>query len=130
MDKTLAEQIVKRARELLGPLEDEFGFAVAMRGGSYSANGSILLKVELAEKRDGITMTREAVRLVDRRSSYGLPEDCLGKHFASGGRSFTLTGMTARSAKWPFLARDDGDGKTYRMTRRAVQTGFGVKARA
>jgi len=129
MDKALANHIGRRAKELLRPLEDEFGLVIALRGGSFDPSGSLVVKVEFAKVQDGVVMTCEASRLVAQGAIYGLPDDCLGKEFVSNGRTFVLTGMTARSAKWPFIARGD-DGRPYRMTERAVKAGFGVEREA
>lgn len=131
MDKQLADRISKRTKELLGPLAEEFGFSVALRGGSYTPTGNLLIKVEFSQVNDdGITMTREASRLVQSGALYGLPDDSLGKPFDSAGESFILIGMTQRSAKWPFLAKNTADGKTYRMTKNAVLAGFGIEVGA
>ncbi len=127
MDKAQARSIATRVQELLKPLEEELGLTVSPLGGSFDPSGSLVLKVEFAELRDGVVMTREAVRLVQEGGLYGLPDDCLGKEFVSGGQTFVLTGMTLRSQKWPFTARNVGDSKTYKMSKSSVLSGFGVK---
>ncbi len=132
MDKRMARRIAERATELLKPLEQELGVVVSSKGGSYSREGSLVIKMEFAEVRDGVTMTSEATRLVELGSSYGLPEDCLGKKFTDGrGGEWVLTGMTQRSAKYPFLGRKVMAGgalsTVYRLTSQSVQTGFGIR---
>ncbi len=126
MDKAQARNIATRVQELLKPLEEECGLTVSPRGGSFDPSGNLVLRVEFAETQNGVAMTREAVRLIQQGVLYGLPDGCLGKEFVTGGQTFVLTGMSTRSEKWPFTARNVGDGKTYKMSKSAVLAGFGI----
>lgn len=106
MDKTQANAIASRMRELLAPLEREFGVTVKVGGGTYDPAGLLKPRVEIASagtSKEAIAFKREAI-------FYGLDEQHLGAKIQLNGVSYEVAGLRPRAGKKPLVLRRESDG--------------------
>lgn len=127
MDRTKCAAMQARVKELLAPMEAEFGVKIGGSRASYG-DGNVEIKVPFGEIAEGgIVLDKEASALRQLAGSLGFDGDPVGREFALRGRTFTLLGYYPRSSKYPFKAKAHDDGKTYKLPGLAVRDACGAK---
>jgi len=118
MDSGKARKIAEAMQEALGLIEKDFGIKFNVGNATYSPT-NVRFKVEAAEvSTDGIVLNREADAYKQLQAMYSLPD--LGTLFVSVGKQYKIVGIKPRSDKFPILATQVGNGRTYKFTIKAV----------
>lgn len=111
--RDVAKVLMNRMTTLLKPIEEEFGVSVQTRGGTFdttyykpkveftvvSAGGTI----ETPERRDYIALCE----------LYGLKKEYLDKEFLFNGDPYVITGLKPRKKKFPIVAKNINNQKSY-----------------
>ena len=84
------------------------------------------IKVQAATKEtSGVVITKEVqdLRMVAKFGQDGLPtdKDPMTISFLFRGESYTLCGYKSRNRKFPYLAKNNCDGKTYKFTASSIR---------
>ena len=99
------------------------------RGRGVYTNDSASLKMEFAiVGENGIAKTREATDFEFLADEFGLMPSDLGAVFTSRGTAYTLSGLKARSPKFPFVATRVSDGSPFKFTKSIVQSVIAARA--
>lgn len=107
---------VRTAREIiqtaLAPLADSHNLACHVGNASYLDN-TITFKLEVFDTASGTEPGQDDFNRYCYR--YGLKEEDFGKVFTWRGRLMTLCGLKPRSRTYPLLARDNDNGKVFKL---------------
>ena len=101
---------------------DKYGITIAVGGGKYT-DSNVTFKVEAAVvNEDGQKLGKDAVAFQQNARYYGLTPEDLFKEFTFQGVTHQIVGLKPQSRKFPILAKNLRDGKTYKMTASSVCT--------
>lgn len=122
--QTLNRQIVREIRERMEqPLNDalsNMGLSVQV-GSAHFSPSNVTFKVEIAILgRDGKPVDKKVEDFLHLADMYGLKPTDLGRVFHCMGKRYTVSGLAARSYKYPILAKDER-GKTYKFPASTVK---------
>lgn len=116
----ITPQILRAMRDditkALEPVAQKYGLSSLVAGNaSYSPYGSAF-----TYKVNGIGDAQaEEVKNVEAQSKYakmlGLPEDAVGRMFTSRGETFKITRIDINKPKYPIIATNLGNGKSYKF---------------
>jgi hypothetical protein len=130
------EQFNKKYCQMLGSAVEEalqqvgknFGVNIRRTGGTFSST-NFTIKIEASViGEDGNTLTRDAEIFKMYCHQYNLEPTDLGATFTASDQTvYKITGMKARSGKFPILAISLTNGKTYGLPASMVQRGLGRK---
>jgi hypothetical protein len=114
---TISKESLKQLRDdidaALKAVGDKHGVALRAGNASYTAtNATFKLEVSTSFNRFC--------------TLYGFKPENLGATFQNRGVTFTLIGLDRKSRKYPVLARNAKDGKTYKFDTRRVLTALGL----
>ena len=123
---------VKRIRDVLQTalesldVEPEIGQKIGFRVGNASFTDSVVtFKVEAATFGENGEKNSKAAEDFKRCAFlWGLSPDDLGKQAEVNGKLVTIVGCKPRSKKYPILARDEKNGKTYKFSATSVKLGL------
>jgi hypothetical protein len=116
--KRLDEDIDKHLEQI----GKKFGIHLKRGSGRFSPdNFSFKIEASIIGK-DGTVATREAKDFERYAKMYGLNPKDLGKTFEDwDGKEFEIVGLTTRSPKYPILAKNTMNGKTFKFSEKQVQ---------
>ena len=121
--RTLLRTIRTDAEAALLDVAKKHGVQLTVGNGSFARDGSNAhLKLEIAGIADsGEVMTKEATDFKRYASSFGLTPEDLGTTFKYNGKEFKLIGCKPRNHKFPLIAENTKNGKTYKLPKDAVK---------
>lgn len=122
IDKTVCQTLRSELDKLLEPFGKQFGISIRTGSGSYT-DKTFTLKVEMATvDGEGKVQTKEAESFKLNAFMYGLKPEHLNQTFTSwNGETFEVIGLVPRSQKHPILAKNIGNGKTYKFPAEQVK---------
>jgi hypothetical protein len=122
IDKDTCRKIRDELNKVLEPFGKKFGLVVHAGNATYSENNAVF-KVEVnTVDQDGNAISREAEAFTKNAFVYGLKPEHLNQTFKSfHGESFEIIGLATRSNKYPILAKNLENGKTYKFPAEQVK---------
>jgi hypothetical protein len=122
MTKPMTKASVKELRTRMEALLKDFaGLDVKVGNASFTSN-SVTFKVECSQvSEDGTVLNRDADAFRSLARYYGVKADALGATFMVNGTEYVLTGVAARSRKYPFLAERRTDRKGFKFGEHTVR---------
>lgn len=125
MDRQKCRDLRVAIAEALKSVEDTFKVKVCVGNASFSS-ASCNFKIEFAEfNADGEAETKEIQAFKSLSTLYGFQADDLGKEFVSNGKRFKIVGLAPRKSKYPLLATNLQDGRTYKFPVESVLFALG-----
>lgn len=123
--RELLQVLRPKLEAAIAPIMKEFGIVGRVGNASYAREGtSGTFKLELAtQDAGGNTMTKDA----EAYRTYAALYKWKVALFATvdyNGKKFKVVGYLPRSAKFPILAENLADGKTYKLPERVVNPVF------
>lgn len=120
--RALLRTIRTDAEAALLDVAAKHGVQLTVGNGSFARDGSNAhLKLEIAGIADsGEVMTKEATDFKRYASNFGLKPEDLGTTFTFNGKQFKLLGCKPRNHKFPLIAENTKNGKTYKLPKDAV----------
>ena len=115
--------------EAIKPLEEQFGISFGAPSARYGEN-NMTVKIDVATVADdGSVLTKEAEDFKRCASMFGLKPEMLGRTFKRGELDeYEVTGLKPRSRKYPVLAKNLSNGKTYKFAAIIVRNYMGISA--
>lgn len=123
IDKANCKLLRDELEKVLEPFGKKFGLSCSTGSGRFSEN-SFTLKVEMATiDKDGKVQNKEAEAFRLNAFMYGLKPEHLNQTFTSwNGEEFEIIGLATRSTKYPILAKNLDNGKTFKFPAEQVKT--------
>ena len=129
-DKQACRTLGNAVENALQKVAQEFGVSIKRKGGSYSSTNYVIKLEASIIGSGGVILSREAEEFKRYCGLYNLEADDLGKTFTSeDGTSYKISGLSTRSGKYPILAENLSNGKTFKLPERMVQRGLGRKVK-
>lgn len=127
-DRPICRKLGEAMLEAIKKIEEEYGVHIERKSGSFTET-SYTAKFEASVvAKDGTALTREAESFKTYCSMYNLEAEDLGRTFKdTTGTEWQVTGINARSRKYPIVAKRVHDGKGFKLGERMVQKGLGRK---
>lgn len=118
--RALLKTIKSDAEAVLATVAEKHGVKITFGNGSFTPDNASL-KMEIAGiTSEGVVKTKEATDFERYASAFGLKPEDLGTTFTYNGKEFKLIGAKPRSTKFPLLAVNLKNGKTYKLPKDAV----------
>ena len=117
-DRPLVRQISDEAQAALEAVAAKYGMTLSRGNGRFSPD-RLTVKFDFCMAAEGgapADFARKAAMI-------GLPEDCFGKEFLSGGRRFRITEINLRRRKYP-VSGEGPQGGRYKFTADTVKWGL------
>jgi len=129
-DRKTCQMLGSAVEEALQQVSKNFGISINCKGGTFSST-NFTMKIEAAViGQNGDILSKEVENFKMYCGMYNLLPDDLGKSFkANDGNTYQIKGLTNRGGKFPILAVNLTNGKTYKLPERMVQRGLGRKVR-
>jgi hypothetical protein len=120
--RTLNEEVAAA----LEPIAKKHGLVLDRKGKTFyrdrmPAMFQFIVRVEDA---DGNVLGAKAQEFKDGARLVGLDPSDLGKEFVSRGSRYRITGLNLRARKYPVLAENLSNGKTYKFAESVVKRGL------
>ena len=126
-DKQMCGTLGTAVEQALQKVGEEFGVKIQRKSGTYSPT-SYTMKIEASViGQDGIVLSREAEDFKTYCHMFNLEPSDFGKTFVVDGTIYKIKGLSIRSSKFPILAENMLNGKTFKLPERTVQRGLGRK---
>jgi hypothetical protein len=120
MTKQFVQQLAREAEEALKAVAEKHGLTVRYAGGKYDPTaGTFTPKVEFANADSGQKKFEQFAR------GFGFTPEDYDAEFTTTNGTYRLVGLNPRAPKYPVLARNVRDGKTYKMPERIVLAAMG-----
>lgn len=124
-DRTTCRLIGSKVEEVLNKLGDELGVKFSYKGGTYG-DTNLTMKIEVATvSSDGVINSREAESFKQLAHFYGLKEEDLNAPIMVRGEKYIITGLKARSGKFPILVKRERDGQGFKLPVESVVKALG-----
>lgn len=112
--------------DALKPLAEKHGLVLEKNAKTYYRDRlpgmyQFIIRVE---DDDGKVLDTKAQQFRDGALHVGLNPDDLGKEFLSRGSRYKITGLNLRARKYPVLAENLSNGKTYKFGESTVKMGL------
>jgi hypothetical protein len=125
MDRQKCRDLRVAIAEALKSIEDSFKVKVCVGNASFSS-ASCNFKIEFAElNANGEAETKEIQSFKSLSALYGFQADDLGKEFMFNGKRFKIAGLAPRKSKYPILATNIQEGRTYKFPVEGVLSALG-----
>lgn len=122
MNRSEAKQIMAEAEAAMAAVFAAHNLKGAPVRASFDG-GSITLRM----KGEGIGDESPRVKDWERyASSYGLPQDALGKLIVVNGKGYRITGLAPSRRKYPITVEEVLTGKDMLLTLQGVKNGLGL----
>ena len=118
IDRPTCRTISDEAEAALKAVAEKFGLTLIRSNGRFSPT-NLTVKFDFQVTGDN-GVSKKATQ---GAALLGLPEDCIGKQFKSGGRMFTITDINLRRRKYPVGGSGPQGGK-YKFTVAQVMAGL------
>jgi hypothetical protein len=129
-DKEACRTLGTAVEQSLQKVAEEFGVSIKRKGGSYSSTNYVIKLEASVIGKGGVVLSREAEDFKNYYKMYNLELSDLGKTFTSeDGVQYKIKGLSTRSGKYPILAENLSNGKTFKLPERMVQRGLGRKVK-
>ena len=122
MNRTEAKQIMAEAEAALASVFAAHNLKSAPVRASFDS-GSITLRITGEGVGDESPRVKDWERYA---SSYGLPQDALGKLIVVNGKGFKITGLQPSRRKYPVTVTEVLTGKDMLLTLQGVKNGLGL----
>ncbi len=120
------KDIIAECQLALQAVADKFGLELKRKGCRYGQMDMpvpFTLQCTTTDK-DGNTIDKDGQEFKDWATIYGLDPSDLGKTFKSGTASYKIVGLKRRNRKYPIVAKNLRNGKTYKFPTSFVKAGL------
>lgn len=115
MNRTEARTLMEEVLGLLNSHFEDRGIKVTKGNGKYD-DTSLTVPITFNEpNEEGVVQTQEEKDYELLAGSFGLYGVPLGTTFIFKGDTYTISGLKPRSRKYPVLAKQVANGKTYKF---------------
>jgi hypothetical protein len=118
LDRASVRRLTDEAERALEAVAEKYGMALKRGTGSYSLD-RLTVKFDFAVT----TESGAPADFAGKASRLGLPEDCYGAAFTSGGTTYTVIEINLRRPKYPVSAEGPQGGR-YKFTADTVLRGL------
>lgn len=121
-DKQETRRIGSAIEDALQKVANQFGVCIKRGNGRFSSN-NLTLKIEVSLlNANGEVKSRESETFKLYAKVYGLEPTDLGRTFTAwSGKTFEITGLSARSHKYPVFAKNVLTGKGFKFPAEEVK---------
>ncbi len=120
------EKCVRLRNELNALLSEwgaKHGLEARTTGTAHFTTANVTYKIEVAEIKEGITLSKEVTDYTYWAPRVGLPER-VGRRFVSAGVLYSITGYVRRRSKFPVCGERVSDGKRFKFPLQRVKGGL------
>ena len=117
MNKSQVKKFRADFEAMLTVLQKDTGMKIDLGNIRFSPDGHLTFKGTASVKGEGNTFVCPyAIALNEQIESYGFSKDIIGKPTKYQGETYKLVGLKTKNRKYPFIAENLDNGKTYKMS--------------
>jgi len=110
-------ELMAEVKKALEPVAERYGLTLDRKGRSFYRDKVPVMFELLVTKEDenGVALDGKAQEFKRHASLMGMKASDLGREFTYAGKVYRITGMNRRAKKYPILAEDVRQGKSYKF---------------